>query len=72
MVEMMAFIPDRIDHDIFRIEKNNIDVPVDIAFNFSGQNIKTSSETHIDANDYFDKIVDKIAEIKTKEWAKNG
>jgi shikimate 5-dehydrogenase len=72
MLEMMAFIPETIKHDIFRIENSRLEIPVDIVFNFTNQKIEIETKKYIDVDDHFDKIIDKIAEIKTKEWAQNG
>ena len=72
MLDMMAFVPETIAHDIFRINNDKLNIAVDIVINFTNNTVLTNSKETIHVNNDFEKIVDKIAKIKTKEWSQNG
>jgi len=72
MLELMAFTPKSIAHDIERIRDTKIDIEVDMALNFTNNPISTKTKKQINFNDDFDTIANKIAQIKTKEWTQNG
>jgi len=68
LLDMMAFIPSEIEHDVIRLED---DIPLDSSdkiVNFSHKKIRCD----IDINQDFDKILKNIAKINTKKWSQHG
>jgi shikimate 5-dehydrogenase len=72
MLELITFTPESIAHDIERITDKKINIEADISLNFTNKPISTNIKEQINFNYDFDTIVDKIAQIKTKEWSQNG
>ncbi len=72
MIELIEFLPDTISHDIHRVVDGSLTVNADMMVNFTPDPVKTQTPKAIDIKADFEKIIDKIAEIKTKEWADNG
>ncbi len=70
LLEMIKIIPETIPYDIIRIQDNSITYTTNITINFLNRSIQTN--TLIDFNTDFNKILTKIAQIKTKEWSNNG
>ncbi len=72
MLEMIQTVPDTISHDIFRIKEQDLDIETDFSVNFTQTKYPIDSAVHIDFDKDFDKIINKIAQLKTKEWTENG
>ena len=64
-LEMTKLVPENIPSDIQRVEVNNLEA--DVIYDSQTQTIKIGNITL----EYKD-ILEKIAEIKTKEWTNNG
>ena len=67
--DFLSLIPGHIEFDVIRIQNNKIDEKSNICVNFTNVNILTESRYHFDFTHDFNKILDKIAKIKTKEWS---
>jgi hypothetical protein len=64
-LEMTSFIPQNIPSDIQRVEVSQLEA--DVIYDSQTQTIKIGDKIL----EYKD-ILEKIAEIKTKEWTNNG
>ncbi len=72
MLEMIQFMPDHKSYDIISIHENKIDAAADIVVNFQSCHYETESKLNIQYHDNLHQIMDKIAQIKTKEWSQHG
>ncbi len=68
LLDMLAIIPDEIEHDVIRIEGDIPEYSSDKVVNFSQKKVLCD----IDINQDFDKILIKIAETNTKKWSQYG
>ena len=67
--DFVSLIPEHITYDVIRIQNNNIEEKADITVDFTNTNIISESQYHLDFTQDFNKILEKIAKIKTKEWS---
>ena len=68
LLDMLAIIPNEIEHDVIRIEEDMPENSSDKIVNFSKKKVACD----IDINQDFDKILTKIAAINTKKWSQYG
>jgi shikimate 5-dehydrogenase len=64
-LDMQKFIPDDIKSDIQRIEAK--DIKADVIYDSTNERLIVGNNVYT-----YNDILEKIAEIKTKEWIKNG
>jgi len=67
--DFVSLIPEHIKCDVIRIQNNKIEEKSDISIDFTNANIISESQYHLDFTQDFNKILEKIAKIKTKEWS---
>jgi len=65
----LSLIPNHIPYDVIRIQDNKIEEKADITVDFTNENITIQSQFRLDFIQDFDKVLETIAKIKTKEWS---
>ncbi len=67
--DFVSLIPEQITYDVIRIQNNKIEEKTDITVDFTNTNITVETQYRLDFTQDFNKILEKIAKIKTKEWS---